>query len=188
MLIVKSISTYVQIHMICQTFSQLTVFFQKRREPSGCFTTELRGENCRMSRSNLQLLKRRCRWWALLIRCPTGVRWRWNWFGWSFGKLTKNVCWFWLKGKMIPSKKRKKKVGWWFYWRERHLLKRKTCLSSFQISEVFFLNSLRLDGGEWVLDQPTEERSVSGWIMGSLHHPNLVVCVGTSLSWGFGGW
>ena len=163
--------------MICQTFSQLTAYFFKNEGSHRGWTTELRGENCRMSRSNLQLLKRRCRWWALLIRCKTGVRWRWNWFGWSFGKRTTCLL-ILLKGKMIPSKKLKGKT----------LIKKKDMFVFFSDFWSLFLNSLRLDGGEWVLDQPTEERSVSGWIMGSLHHPNLVVCVGTSLSWDFGGW
>lgn len=101
------------------------------RQNSEARTAECRGATC--SSSSAGAGDGHC-WYG----AKTGVRWRWNWFGWSFGKRTKNVCWFWLKGKMIPSKKRKKKVGWWFYWRERHLLKRKICLSSFQISEVFF--------------------------------------------------
>ena len=94
---------------------------------------------------------------------------------------------FGWKEKWFPPKK-EKESGLVILLKGKTLIKKKDMFVFFSDFWSFFLNSLRLDGGEWVLDQPTEERSVSGWIMGSLHHPNLVVCVGTSLSWGFGGW
>lgn len=92
--------------MICHTFSQLTVFSLKKTKGAIGRFDRARGENCRMLRSNLQLLQRRCRWWALLIRCVWGSM---EVFGSGEASLTKClVILIEEEKKSVPPKKNKK--------------------------------------------------------------------------------